>query len=94
MSDGDARADSRLTKLKAANIFDSHTDHAEHMIKSIEHAGLVLIDPDQLAVLLHRAMEWQYDQCDHGRYTGGPNAGNPYAMCEILARRVMETNRR
>lgn len=42
-----------------------------------------------LASRLHDAWEWQYDECDHGTYSGGLSHGQPYAMCEILARRIM-----
>lgn len=51
--------------------------------------GEVLVDTEGLARALHHAMAWQYDECDHGKYVGGPNDGQPYAMCEIFARRVV-----
>lgn len=42
------------------------------------------------AKALHQAWDWQYDEfCDHGTYAGGPNNGEPYAMCEIIAPRVV-----
>lgn len=45
-------------------------------------------DVERLADMLHRAMTYQYDECDHGTYAGGANHGEPYKMCEIFARRV------
>lgn len=42
-----------------------------------------------LAKALHKANEWQYDECAHGKYNGGPNNGEPYAMCQIIAGRVI-----
>lgn len=43
----------------------------------------------QIAEAQHRTNEHQYDVCDHGTYAGGPNHGEPYAMCEIQARAVL-----
>lgn len=54
-----------------------------------EDLGEVLVDTEGLARALHHAMAWQYDECDHGKYVGGPNDGQPYAMCEIFARRMV-----
>lgn len=42
-----------------------------------------------LADSLHDAYEWQYDDCDHGTYSGGMSHGQPYEMCNILARRIL-----
>lgn len=43
-----------------------------------------------LAAEIHEAWEFQYDECDHGTYTGGPRHGEPYAMCELTAARIVE----
>ena len=43
----------------------------------------------QLAEALHAAFEWQYDQCSHGTYSGGPSHGQPYAMCDLFAGRLI-----
>lgn len=42
-----------------------------------------------LTAEIHEAWEFQYAQCDHGTYTGGPNHGQPYAMCELAADRIV-----
>lgn len=42
-----------------------------------------------LAKGIHSAFEWQYSECDHGTYTGGPSDGEPYAMCEIFAHHIV-----
>ena len=39
----------------------------------------------------HDAYEWQYDECDHGTYSGGPMHGQPYEMCRIQADRFLDT---
>jgi len=46
-------------------------------------------DTETLAAEIHEAWEFQYDQCDHGTYNGGPSAGQPYAMCELTAARII-----
>lgn len=38
-----------------------------------------------LAAAIHDRNEFDYDQCDHGTYQGGPSHGKPYAMCERAA---------
>lgn len=45
-------------------------------------------DVTRLADMIHRAMDYQYDECQHGTYSGGVSHGEPYRMCEIFARRV------
>lgn len=42
-----------------------------------------------LAAEIHEAWEFQYDECDHGTYTGGAQHGEPYAMCELTAARII-----
>jgi hypothetical protein len=42
----------------------------------------------QLARSLHYAMQWQWDECLHGTYSGGPSHGQPYSMCEVFASRI------
>lgn len=46
-----------------------------------------LTDEDRasLAEAIHHRNEFDYDQCDHGTYRGGPSHGEPYAMCERAA---------
>lgn len=39
---------------------------------------------DELIVWLHSRFIFEYDECDHGTYTGGTNDGKPYAMCERI----------
>jgi len=51
----------------------------------------IVVTEESLTAALHGAFEWQYDSCDHGDYSGGAQAGLPYKMCEIFARRVIET---
>lgn len=46
-------------------------------------------DTDSLAAEIHEAVEFQYDQCDHGTYRGGHMHGEPYQMCRINAERIM-----
>ena len=43
----------------------------------------------QLAAEIHEAWEFQYDECDHGTYRGGHLNGEPYAMCEVTAARIV-----
>lgn len=44
---------------------------------------------ETLAAEIHEAWEYQYDECTHGHYSGGATHGEPYAMCEIFARRII-----
>lgn len=46
-------------------------------------------DTDSLAAEIHEAVEFQYDQCDHGTYQGGHLHGEPYQMCRINAERIV-----
>ena len=46
-------------------------------------------DTDSLAAEIHEAVEFQYDQCDHGTYHGGHMHGQPYQMCRINAERIV-----
>ena len=39
---------------------------------------------------MHRRNKFDYDQCDHGTYTGGPSQGQPYAMCERQGRALVD----
>jgi len=34
---------------------------------------------------IHAIEEFNYDSCDHGTFTSGPNSGEPYQMCDHLA---------
>ncbi|MHB1098909.1 MAG: hypothetical protein ACYCZR_05070 [Burkholderiales bacterium] len=43
---------------------------------------------DDLAAWLHKEFRFQWDECDHGTYVGGTNAGKPYAMCERVSSRL------
>ena len=36
----------------------------------------------QLVEWVHRRNQFDYDECQHGTYSGGPSNGEPYAMCE------------
>lgn len=36
----------------------------------------------ELIEFMHRRNGFDYDECQHGTYTGGPSHGEPYAMCE------------
>ena len=60
-----------------------------------EQADRDLIDAEveaqrvELAAEIHEAWEFQYDECDHGTYWGGHLSGEPYAMCEITASRIV-----
>lgn len=49
----------------------------------------LVIEPATLTPALHAAMEWQYDECDHGTYKGGAVNGKRYKMCEILSARMV-----
>ncbi|MCI4659666.1 hypothetical protein [Cryobacterium zhongshanensis] len=40
---------------------------------------------EALVARMHARNEFDYDECDHGTYTGGPSNGEPYAMCERQA---------
>lgn len=46
-------------------------------------------DMSSLAAEIHEAVEFQYDQCDHGTYRGGHMHGEPYQMCRIIAERIV-----
>lgn len=46
-------------------------------------------ETDSLAAEIHEAVEFQYDQCDHGTYHGGHMHGEPYQMCRINAERIV-----
>ena len=43
-----------------------------------------------LAERLHEAALYFFDQCYHGTFVGGPNHGQPYKACELLASRITE----
>lgn len=45
----------------------------------------------ELTELLHRRNEFDYDECDHGFYHG-PLEGQPYAMCDRVARGLLESD--
>lgn len=38
---------------------------------------------------IHSAFVRQFNECDHGKYTGGARAGQPYKMCEIFANHII-----
>lgn len=40
---------------------------------------------DALIAWMHTRNEFDYDECAHGTYSGGPSDGEPYAMCERQA---------
>ena len=40
---------------------------------------------EALVNFMHRRNEFDYDECQHGTYSGGPSNGEPYAMCERQA---------
>jgi hypothetical protein len=46
-------------------------------------------DERKLATSIHRANTYHFDVCDHGTYAGGPNHGEPYAACELVASRLI-----
>lgn len=50
---------------------------------------VIQVGTDSLAREIHEAWEFQYDQCDHGTYRGGHLNGEPYAMCELTAARIV-----
>lgn len=39
----------------------------------------------ELVAFIHSRNEFDYDECDHGTYNGGPSHGEKYAMCERQA---------
>lgn len=45
---------------------------------------------DQLIVWLHEQFEFQFDECDHGTYSGGPSHGAKYKMCERIAENMLD----
>ncbi len=51
----------------------------------------IVVTQESLAAALHGAWEFQYDECDHGTYSGGAMQGEPYKMCDIFAERVIRT---
>lgn len=54
-----------------------------------EAEAKIQADTDSLAAEIHEAVEFQYDQCDHGTYHGGHMHGEPYQMCRINAERIV-----
>ena len=40
---------------------------------------------EALVNFMHRRNKFDYDECQHGTYSGGPSNGEPYAMCERQA---------
>lgn len=38
----------------------------------------------------HDGYVHQYGECDHGTYSGGPKDGQPFKMCEIQARLMID----
>ncbi len=65
-----------------------HVDHLTAMQQQYERGyreGLEkALAADELIAWLHARFQFEYDECDHGVYTGGPNDGKPYAMCERI----------
>lgn len=59
------------------------------------NTGATLTDAERalLAKSMHRRNQFDYDQCDHGSYTGGPSHGEPYAMCERAMRPESDVTR-
>lgn len=49
-------------------------------------------DRNALVAWMHSRQLFEYDSCDHGTYTGGAMAGEPYAMCERWADALMASN--
>jgi beta-xylosidase len=39
----------------------------------------------ELIEFMHQRNEFDYDECQHGTYSGGPSNGEAYAMCERQA---------
>jgi hypothetical protein len=51
--------------------------------------GGTVVSEEAVIEFMHRRNEFDYDQCDHGTYTGGPSQGQPYAMCERQGRALV-----
>lgn len=45
---------------------------------------------EALVKAVHARYEFEYDECDHGTYRGGPYHGQPYAMCERWGSHIAE----
>ena len=69
----------RLNLSDAADIARSHATPPVTTEQEIE----------SLAAEIHEAYTYQYDECDHGTYTGGAMHGEPYSMCRINAERII-----
>ena len=54
-------------------------------------ADRLTVAPDlaTLTAWFHASNEFNYDDCQHGTYAGGPSHGEPYAMCERFARQLL-----
>lgn len=72
----------RITTVAHAHLAAQEPTDAEVEAK-------IQADTDSLAAEIHEAMEFQYDQCDHGTYHGGHLHGEPYQMCRITAERIV-----
>lgn len=60
-----------------------------HDLPTEGHDDVVQAITDHLTREIHEAWEFQYDQCDHGTYGGGPGHGQPYEMCRLSAERII-----
>lgn len=62
----------------------------ERLIKIAEK--LSSLDVKKLTEWMHKRQSFEYDECDHGVYHGGAQAGEPYAMCERWANAFVREN--
>lgn len=58
-------------------------------VRAEAQEATIQADADTLAAEIHEAWEFQYDECDHGTYSGGHLNGEPYAMCRLSAERIV-----
>lgn len=49
-----------------------------------------MTDLAELTLFMHDRNRFDYDECQHGTYSGGASHGEPYAMCDRQARALIE----
>jgi hypothetical protein len=49
-------------------------------------------DTEALARVIHARNEFDYDDCQHGTFSGGHMHGEPYAMCERMAAHLLASD--
>lgn len=55
------------------------------VMQMLEKAELSAVTREDLTWWIHARNAFDYDECSHGTYSGGPSNGEPYAMCERQA---------